>query len=370
MSITDNKITRWNNPIVNEADRPQRSASDMKAIFDSNSNQLRDALNNLIDALASGGAEDIGAAVEGMEGQNVETILAELKALIDAAENAHDELNTSYEQFVEDLASASGATKVGAAVDGMEGRDVAAILAELKGAADTAEEAHNALDADFDRFADTLTSSSGADTIGASVEGITGNTVAAVLTALKVLSDRIVTNSDGKLFLANDGTYRLPDAGEASNGLPVGGNVGDILYKNSDAAYEGEWRSPEAAGLMAASIYDPDDDGVVSAADNANKLGGKAASEYSSLTLLRSAVLTVDAWSGDGPYTQNVTVSGVLADATKQAINVSPAPGYGAAYGAAGVECTAQRANGLTFTCAAVPQSAITVNISIQEAKA
>lgn len=54
MSITDNKITRWNNPIVNEADRPQRSASDMKAVFDSNSNQIRTSLNALIDDLSSG----------------------------------------------------------------------------------------------------------------------------------------------------------------------------------------------------------------------------------------------------------------------------------------------------------------------------
>lgn len=83
MSITDNKITRWNNPIVNEADRPQRSASDMKAIFDSNSNQLRTALNNLINHLAASGAEDIGADVEGMESQTVEGILEELKSLID-----------------------------------------------------------------------------------------------------------------------------------------------------------------------------------------------------------------------------------------------------------------------------------------------
>lgn len=83
MVLTDNKITTWTNPIVNEADRPQRSAADMKAIFDSNSNQLKTALNNLIDALAASGAGEIGAKVEGMSGTTIGTLLTELKSLID-----------------------------------------------------------------------------------------------------------------------------------------------------------------------------------------------------------------------------------------------------------------------------------------------
>ena len=78
MAIQDNKITTWTNPIVNEADRPQRSAADMKAIFDSNSNQLKTALNNLIDALTASGAGDIGAKVEGMSGTTIGTLLTEL----------------------------------------------------------------------------------------------------------------------------------------------------------------------------------------------------------------------------------------------------------------------------------------------------
>lgn len=84
-------------------------------------------------------------------------------------------------------------------------------------------------------------------------------------------------------------------------------------------------------------------------------------------TMLRTATLSAGAWANN---TQTVTVSGVLADSTKQAIIVSPAGGHGAAYGAAGVECTAQAANSLTFKCVTVPTSNITVNISIQEATA
>ena len=91
--------------------------------------------------------------------------------------------------------------------------------------------------------------------------------------------------------------------------------------------------------------------------------------DFTTPTKLRDAILYAASWLGtEPPFTQTVTVDGVLADTTKQAIHVSPAGGQGAAYGAAGIECTVQATNALTFTCTAVPDSDITVNISIQEA--
>lgn len=90
--------------------------------------------------------------------------------------------------------------------------------------------------------------------------------------------------------------------------------------------------------------------------------------DYALPTKLHSVVLYAASWLGaEPPFTQTVTVDGVLADTTKQAINVSPTGGQGAAYGAAGIECTAQVTNALAFICTAVPDSDITVNISIQE---
>lgn len=66
MAITDKKIGSWTNPVVNEADQPQRTAADMKAIFDSNSNQIKTAFNAVIDELAGdGGAGNIGSAAIG-----------------------------------------------------------------------------------------------------------------------------------------------------------------------------------------------------------------------------------------------------------------------------------------------------------------
>ena len=192
MALTDNKITTWTNPIVNEADRPQRSAADMKAIFDSNSNQLKKALNGLIDALGQSGGGDIGASVEGMAGNNVQALIAELKGLIDAIEE----------------------------------------------------------------YTDSLKTPNGAANVGAEVSGITGDNIAAVLTALKTLCDRVDTTGDGDLFLKNDGTYGLPTVGSAANGLPIGGKAGQFLKKASSVNFAGYWGGivDEAlSGLLKAS---------------------------------------------------------------------------------------------------------------------
>lgn len=84
--------------------------------------------------------------------------------------------------------------------------------------------------------------------------------------------------------------------------------------------------------------------------------------------LLRTATLTTSGWSSNS---QTVTVSGVVADTSAQLITVSPANKASAtAWGEAGVFCSAQGANSLTFVCDSVPSANISVNISIQEAQA
>lgn len=111
------------------------------------------------------------------------------------------------------------------------------------------------------------------------------------------------------------------------------------------------------------------DGSVVEATSGTDYQSPIPAGTYAAPAILRTVTLGVVAWTGaEAPFTQIVTVNGVLADSTKQAIIVSPAGGHGAAYGAAGIECTVQATNALTFTCTVVPDSDITVNISIQEA--
>lgn len=79
---------------------------------------------------------------------------------------------------------------------------------------------------------------------------------------------------------------------------------------------------------------------------------------------LATATLTTAGWSSNS---QTVTVNGVLADSSAQAIDVVPANKASAdAWAAAGVWCTGQAANSLTFTCESVPTANISLNIRMQ----
>ena len=80
MAITDKKIGSWTNPVVNEADQPQRTAAEMKAIFDSNSNQIKTAFNAVVDELVGeGGAGNVGkGAIGSIPSGTVESQLAAL----------------------------------------------------------------------------------------------------------------------------------------------------------------------------------------------------------------------------------------------------------------------------------------------------
>lgn len=84
--MTERKIGAWTNPVSAESDRPARTAAEMKAIFDSNSNQLKDALNGLVDDLVSPtAASQIGsAAIERISGA---TVFEQLVSLRDYAES-------------------------------------------------------------------------------------------------------------------------------------------------------------------------------------------------------------------------------------------------------------------------------------------
>lgn len=86
MAFLERKIGAWINPVSSEADRPARTAEEMKAVFDSNSNQLKDAVNGLIDDLHSpAAAGQIGsAAIERIGGS---TVFEQLLSLRDYAES-------------------------------------------------------------------------------------------------------------------------------------------------------------------------------------------------------------------------------------------------------------------------------------------
>ena len=91
---------------------------------------------------------------------------------------------------------------------------------------------------------------------------------------------------------------------------------------------------------------------------------GAAVAVSAPTPVYRTITLTASAWSNN---TQTVTVSGVLADETKQLIQPMPAMASQSAYYGAGVLCSGQAANSLTFTCQTVPTADLTVYVVMQE---
>ena len=89
-------------------------------------------------------------------------------------------------------------------------------------------------------------------------------------------------------------------------------------------------------------------------------LYGEVASGPKAVTI----TLASGSWSSN---TQTVTVNGILADETKQLIQVNPASASRTAYISAGIICSGQAANSLTFTCTTTPTSDLTVYVTYQE---
>ena len=98
-------------------------------------------------------------------------------------------------------------------------------------------------------------------------------------------------------------------------------------------------------------------------------LGGLAAAtpetDYASPVFMRKVTLTTAGWNSSTKQ-QSVTVSGVLADTTKQCIYPAPVDtSYDSAWNSCGVLCVAQAANSLTFQCSEIPTSAIEVYVTV-----
>lgn len=89
-------------------------------------------------------------------------------------------------------------------------------------------------------------------------------------------------------------------------------------------------------------------------------LYGEVASGPKAVTI----TLASGSWSSNA---QTVTVNGILADETKQLIQVNPASASRTAYISAGIICSGQAANSLTFTCTTTPTSDLTVYVTYQE---
>lgn len=91
---------------------------------------------------------------------------------------------------------------------------------------------------------------------------------------------------------------------------------------------------------------------------------GAAVAVSAPTPVYRTVTLPASGWSSNA---QTVTVQGVLADESAQLIQPMPAMVSQTAYYEAGILCTGQAANQLTFTCQTVPTADLTVYVVMQE---
>lgn len=166
--------------------------------------------------------------------------------------------------------------------------------------------------------------------------------------------------------------------------IPSGGTTGQALIKTNGTDYNVTW------GNVSSTVYVYDTT-ITTVAGSPNTTTHPVSSKYliidtlgrvwySNGTAWRCAVgtwassitpspsggisslsvtLSSSGWSNNA---QTVTASGVTASNT---VWVSPAPADTTKYSSAGIICTNQASNSLTFTCTSVPTTNITVNIAI-----
>lgn len=156
---------------------------------------------------------------------------------------------------------------------------------------------------------------------------------------------------------------------DAPSGLPEGGTEGQILEKTSSGA---AWVDKPESGLtqeQADERYLQLSGGTLT---GALTLNGEPTEDLQAAPkqyvdalkpLARTITLTAAGWSNND---QTVPVPGVSASETAQLITPTPAIASQFAYHEAGIMCTWQDANSLTFTCRTVPASNLTVYVVIQ----
>lgn len=175
---------------------------------------------------------------------------------------------------------------------------------------------------------------------------------------------------------------------DAPSGLPEGGTEGQVIKKTADGA---EWDNadwlPLSGGTMTGDLTLSANGGTTTISPQDKKdvlITGRylffgedtsAVGRYDYKVLTEGdykeqfaptsvrVLLRSFSWSDN---TQTVTVSGVVASNTAQLITPIPSDSSRSAYYAAGIMCTEQAANSLTFTCQTVPTIDLIVYVVIQ----
>ena len=155
-----------------------------------------------------------------------------------------------------------------------------------------------------------------------------------------------------------DARYLQLSGGTVSGNLVV---TGAALLDNLDGGVVNIVNSLSTDGGIDVNFNGTRLQGVDNPASNSDA-ANKAYVDSKSPTSV-AITLTTSGWSSN---TQTVTVSGVVASEAAQLITPTPAIASQSAYYEAGIMCTGQAANRLTFTCQTVPTSNLTVYVVIQ----
>lgn len=80
MALIERKIDNWSQSVSSLLDKPRMKASELKAAFDSNSNEIKNAINSIIDELTnSQGASNVATQkIDGVDGDNVQEVLTSI----------------------------------------------------------------------------------------------------------------------------------------------------------------------------------------------------------------------------------------------------------------------------------------------------
>lgn len=129
-------------------------------------------------------------------------------------------------------------------------------------------------------------------------------------------------------------------------------------------AQDGTQRKIAGLGVPGKSAYQYAVDGGYEGTeeDFSNELN--SIKDKQSQTVVRTVILEKESWSDN---TQTVTCTGISANELDQQITPIPAAASQTAYYDAGILCTTQDLNSLTFKCSSVPESDLTVYITIME---
>lgn len=208
---------------------------------------------------------------------------------------------------------------------------------------------------EFVRDQSVLTTGDGAAYL-ATVEGITSLSAGV---SFVMVPHAVSTSTAVSLNVNNLGAKYIRRRVTSSTGTTSAGATDDWIAagKPVRVTYDGTFwiidlQRPLATDIMGTIAIANGGTGATTAADARTNLGAVSATS-------RSTVLYAVNWASQS---QTLTVTGVSAS---NIVIVSPAPASYEAYGEAGVRCSAQASNSLTFTCTDTPSANLTVNVVI-----